>query len=88
MKILSNKKYASIVGQNDKLTKQILKQIHEINSLKNQMVSVDTLLYTTKAEVISLKLENKRLKTILTKNKIEYKKENKKENVGKCKKKK
>lgn len=84
MKILSSKKYKGLVNQNNKLTTQILKQIHEINEFKDKLNANETQLYIIKSEMTKLELENRRLKAILKKNKIDYKKES----VGKWKKKK
>lgn len=84
LRIIKNKTYKGMKDQIDRLTKQILKQQNENSQLKNEKLALDRHIEEQKNEIHRQTSEIRRLKTLLTKNKISYVKEEKE--VSKCKK--
>lgn len=84
LRIIKNKTYKGMKDQIDRLTKQILKQQNENSQLKNEKLALDRHIEDQKNEIHRQTSEIRRLKTLLTKNKISYVKEEKE--VSKCKK--
>lgn len=77
MKIIKTKTYKGMKEQIDKLTKQILKQQHELRVLQDTNASLGNECDIYFEKMKERDKEIKRLKTLLTKNKIAYKKEDK-----------
>lgn len=84
LRIIKNKTYKGMKDQIDRLTKQILKQQNENSQLKNEKLALAKHIEDQKNEIHRQTSEIKKLKTLLTKNKIFYVKEEKE--VSKCKK--
>lgn len=84
LRIIKNKTYKGMKDQIDRLTKQILKQQNENSQLKNEKLALDRHIEDQKNEIHRQTSEIKKLKTLLTKNKISYVKKEKE--VSKCKK--
>lgn len=84
LRIIKNKTYKGMKDQIDRLTKQILKQQNENSQLKNEKLALARHIESQQNEIHRQTFEIKRLKTLLTKNKISYVKEEKE--VSKCKK--
>lgn len=84
LRIIKNKTYKGMKDQIDRLTKQILKQQNENSQLKNEKLALDRHIEEQKNEIHRQTSEIRRLKTLLTKNKISYVKKEKE--VSKCKK--
>ena len=84
LRIIKNKTDKGMKDQIDRLTKQILKQQNENSQLKNEKLALDRHIEDKKNEIHRQTSEIKKLKTILTKNKISYVKKEKE--VSKCKK--
>ena len=84
LRIIKNKTYKGMKDQIDRLTKQILKQQNENSQLKNENLALAKHIEDQKNEIHRQTSEIKKLKTLLTKNKISYVKKEKE--VSKCKK--
>ena len=84
LRIIKNKTYKGMKDQIDRLTKQILKQQGENSQLKNEKLALAKHIEDQNNEMHRQTSEIKKLKTILTKNKISYVKKEKE--VSKCKK--
>ena len=84
LRIIKNKTYKGMKDQIDRLTKQILKQQNENSQLKNEKLALAKHIEDQNNEIHRQTSEIKKLKTILTKNKISYVKKEKE--VSKCKK--
>lgn len=84
LRIIRNKTYKGMKDQIDRLTKQILKQQGENSQLKNEKLALAKHIESQQNEIHRQASEIKKLKTLLTKNKISYIKE--KKEVSKCKK--
>ena len=84
LRIIKNKTYKGMKDQIDRLTKQILKQQNENSQLKNEKLVLARHIEDQKNEIHRQTSEIKKLKTLLTKNKISYVKKEKE--VSKCKK--
>lgn len=84
LRIIKNKTYKGMKDQIDRLTKQILKQQNENSQLKNEKLALAKYIEDQKNEIHRQTSEIKKLKTLLTKNKISYVKKEKE--VSKCKK--
>ena len=84
LRIIKNKTYKGMKDQIDRLTKQILKQQNENSQLKNEKLALAKHIESQQNEIHRQTSEIKKLKTLLTKNKISYVKKEKE--VSKCKK--
>ena len=84
LRIIKNNTYKGMKDQIDRLTKQILKQQNENSQLKNEKLALAKHIESQQNEIHRQTFEIRRLKTLLTKNKISYVKEEKE--VSKCKK--
>ena len=84
LRIIKNKTYKGMKDQIDRLTKQILKQQNENSQLKNEKLALAKHIEDQNNEIHRQTSEIKKLKTLLTKNKISYVKKEKE--VSKCKK--
>lgn len=84
LRIIKNKTYKGMKDQIDRLTKQILKQQGENSQLKNEKLALAKHIESQQNEIHRQVSEIKKLKTLLTKNKISYVKKEKE--VSKCKK--
>lgn len=73
IRIIKNKTYKGMKDQINRLTRQILKQQNELSSLKENDAIKNTIIAEMEERVYNLKKDNKNLKSLLTKNKIDYK---------------
>ena len=72
IRIIKSKTYNGMKDQINRLTKQILKQQNELSSIKNNSAVKNTIIAEMEEQIYNLKKDNKNLKSLLTKNKIDY----------------
>lgn len=73
IRIIKSKTYNGMKDQINRLTKQILKQQNELSSIKNNSAVKNTIIAEMEEQIYNLKKDNKNLKSLLTKKKIDYK---------------
>lgn len=73
IRIIKNKTYNGMKDQINRLTKQILKQQNELSLIKDNNAIKNTIIAEMGEKINILKKDNKNLKSLLTKNKIDYK---------------
>ena len=72
IKIISNKKYKKLIEQNERLTKQILRQQNELSIIRNDKVQLVCDNTKLGDDICDLKKQIKNLKSLCTKNNIDY----------------